>query len=307
MTGAVTAWASFGYGLNEIADYRSDTTAGKVNHSARLSQVSRVMFLLFTGGTAFALSTTWAVDTAAPLLVLAGLGLTVIYSVPPVRLKERGLAGIAGAATAQWTLPVLSISAAVPNGWMQPAALSFGFLGFAIGVRWMGVHQMNDLRGDRSAGIQTFATLGRPVFRLILTAFAVELVLLASFLVLAWPRSTDALATLLIWMVLGTVLQNPVKGWQKRLKSYADAPLSGYYFIALPAVMLLDRVVSEIIRNRCLASGSSRGGRSVLSNVLCSCAATRLKLAPSPRRALVPARVPGSAPDDRARWAQAGG
>jgi 4-hydroxybenzoate polyprenyltransferase len=242
---AVAAWASFGYGLNDIADRRSDAVAGKNNHAVGLSRLSRAVFLLVAAGISLGLSLVWAADIAAPLFVLAGLALTVVYSAPPVRLKERGFAGIAAAALAQWTLPVLAISAAEPHGWLQPASVSMALLGFALGVRWMGVHQLVDLEKDRSAGVQTFAALGQPVFRLIVTAFAAELALLA-ILILARPESMVAAATLVVWVAAALVFRTPAKGWRQRVTSYEDAPLSGYYFIALPAVLVLSRLEPAI-------------------------------------------------------------
>lgn len=240
MIAAVVAWGAFGFGLNEIADRHCDARAGKTNRAAGLTRTSRIGFLLFTGGAALWLSAISAADLAAPMLVLAGLGLAAAYSAPPLRMKERGFAGIVAAAVNSG-LPVLAVAAVEPRGWLRPAALSFALLGLAIGVRSMGVHQRNDALKDRAAGVRTYASLGRPIVRLIYAAFATELVFLAGALVLAWPQSIDAAATLGVWVATAALFQNPVKGFRGRMLRHVDAPLAGYYYRAFPAVMLLSR------------------------------------------------------------------
>src|ERR1035438_1518039 len=115
--GTVLFWAAFGYGINEMADRDCDLLAGKPNRAAVLSPLSWASFLTLTSSAAGGLSLLWAADAAAPVIVGVGLLLAVAYSVPPLRLKERGVLGPVAGAASQWVLPVLAISAAQPQGW----------------------------------------------------------------------------------------------------------------------------------------------------------------------------------------------
>lgn len=243
----VMAGAAFGYGLNDVADRASDARAGKPNRAAALGPSRWVPFLVLTGGAAFGLSLVWAPDAAGPVLVLVGLGLAVAYSAPPIRLKERGGVALAGAAGAQWAVPVLVVAAAEPGGWKEPAAWAFAALSLAIGMRWMAVHQVRDVMGDRRAGLRTYASRRDDLSRVLLGTFACELVLLAAGLVLAWDRSAPvaiALGPFLLWEAL---LLGRRGGWTLpgRLAGYEDAPLASFYFFGMPVALAIGLLVTE--------------------------------------------------------------
>lgn len=234
----ISLWAAFGYGVNEVADRRSDRAAGKPNRAAGLASASWIAFLIVTAGGAFGLSLVWAADPAGPVIVLLGLALAFAYSVPPARLKERGFMGLAGAAVTQWSLPVLAASAAAARGWAQPAAWSFALLGFAVGMRWMANHQRRDLSADRKSAVSTYASVGGNLDGVLLTAFASELVLLVTTLVLGWPRSIPALVALAAWLLFELAFLRPRLGpLRERLREFEGAPLAGYYFVVFPLAL----------------------------------------------------------------------
>lgn len=239
----ICLWAAFGYGLNEVADRRSDEDAGRPNRAAGLRAANWALFLALTGGGAFSLSLVWGADAAAQAFVLAGLALAFAYSVPPARLKGRGAWGLIAAAAAQWALPVLAVSAARPAGWLEPAAWSLALLGLAIGMRWMAVHQRQDTAADRSSGVRTYAARVGNVDRALLGAFASEVVLLPATLVLAWPRSAPAAAALALWVLPELTLIRWRRGpLRVRLRHFEDAPLATYYFLLLPVALAISRV-----------------------------------------------------------------
>ena len=232
----VICWAAFGYGLNEIADRATDLRAGKVNWAAGLTLASRTAFLILTAGTAVGTSFAWGADASAPVLVGAGLVLAAAYSVPPIRLKERGRLGILAAAAAQWMVPILAASAAKPEGWSEPGSWALALLGLAIGTRWILVHQLEDTDSDRQAGVRTYVAARDDVERVLNVVFAAEVVLLASAIALTWPRSSDAVAALAVWVFTVPLITSRAS-WNVRLRSYRGAPLSGYYFVLMPVAM----------------------------------------------------------------------
>jgi len=242
VTASIAAWGAFGFGLNEIADYPSDLRAGKQNRSEGLTPASQGLFLALTGGAALGLSLLWAADFWAPVIVLAGFGLAAAYSLRPFRLKERGLLGVIAGAAAQWSFPVLAIAAAEPAGWQRSEDLAFACTGFFLGVRWMNIHQLGDELWDTVSGVRTFANLGGPVAKLSSAAFAAEVGFLLATLMLAWPHSMTAAAALALWVVSGILPMRRKLTFRQRLLSYHDAPLAGYYFLALPLTLAMSAV-----------------------------------------------------------------
>jgi 4-hydroxybenzoate polyprenyltransferase len=243
--GTVLCWAAFGYCVNDVADRVRDLQAGKTNRAGNVSPVGWALFLTLTATTSLWLSLLWAADRAAPVLVLAGLLLAGAYSLPPFRLKERGAMGLAAGAVSQWVLPVLAISAVQRGGWSRPAAWCLAFLGLAIGIRWMAIHQLQDIVADRRAGVRTYASRGGQMWPVLLGAFVAEVVLLAATLVLMWPQSLPAAAALAFWIGQQTLLRPRGEPMRQRLQGYDHAPLAEYYFLLLPVTLALARGLSS--------------------------------------------------------------
>ncbi len=237
----VTFWAVFGYAVNDVADRRDDRRAGKTNRAAELSTLSWGAFLLLAGSLSLGLSLLWAADAAAPVLVLVGLMLAAAYSLPPLRLKERGAVGLLAGASAQWLLPVLALSSVEPWGWVRPESWCLAFLGLAIGLRWMAVHQLDDASADRKAGVRTYVTGGGRAWHVIVGALLSELGFLTATLWLAWPRSIPAVLALAFWIVQQAFLRPRGEAFAKRLQGYGQAPLAEYYFLLLPLALALGR------------------------------------------------------------------
>jgi 4-hydroxybenzoate polyprenyltransferase len=243
---SIAGWAAFGYAVNDVADLEVDRAAQKQNRARSMSRAVAIAVPLVSGGLAIALSVAWGADGAAPRIVAAGLALSAAYSLPPLRLKERGVLGLVAAATAQWALPVLAVAAVARGGWRTPAAWSGALLGLAIGLRWIGIHQLADEAGDRRAGVRTFAVKGGPVARLVGAAFAAELLLLALSLALTWPRSLPAAVALAGWVLLAEAPRLRRRPLAARLRSYPDAPLRAFYFALLPLSLLAARSISAL-------------------------------------------------------------
>ena len=242
---SVAAWAAFGYAINDFADRATDRAAGKTNRAASMSGTSAAGVILVTGGVALGLAPLWSPDGTATILVATGLALSAAYSMPPFRLKERGGFGLVAAAAAQWSLPVLAVAEIEPHGWSTPAAGSIAALGFAIGLRWIGVHQLQDLAADRRAGVRTYALMGGGVGRLIEIAFGGEAFLLGLALAFTWPRSAPAALALGCWMALVEIPRLRRETLESRLRSYTAAPLREFYFALMPASLVSGRLLAS--------------------------------------------------------------
>jgi 4-hydroxybenzoate polyprenyltransferase len=241
----VALWAAFGYGINDVADHDADDRAGKPNRAVHISAASSIVFFMLTASGALAMCRLWAAGAAAVGFLAAGLALAAAYSIRPVRLKGRGVWGLFAAAAAQWSFPILAVSAAQPAGWLRPAAWSLGVLGLGIGLRWMAVHQLHDAAADRRTGVRTYAASGSDIWPVIIAAFVLELGALTLVLLVNWPLSQHALFALGCWALWRVVLRFPRGSFRTRLQGYAEAPLSEYYFLMAPVALALGRASSS--------------------------------------------------------------
>jgi len=241
MLGTVLCWAAFGYGINDVADQRSDGLAGKRNHASSLTSASRMWFLGLTSSLAVSVSMAWASDWVAPALVAVGLIISAAYSLPPVRLKERGGLGLLAGAISQWLLPVLALSGVAVDGWRAPITWCIGLLGVAIGTRWMAIHQLQDESHDRVAGVQTYVTRGGRAWPVLVTALVLELLLLSMTGWLMWPQSLLPAMALAFWIGQQRWMRPRGLPFREKLQSYDEAPLAEYYFLLLPLTLALAR------------------------------------------------------------------
>lgn len=163
VAGSGFALGAFGYVVNDAADGAADAAAGKRNVVAEWSVGRRVAV---AGGLLAGAFGVWALRPpsaeALGLLALNALAL-VLYALPPVRLKERGLAGVAADAAYAHVLPtafVLAVfdSGAHPPGWAAAWAAALMVWAAAFGARGILLHQLWDRDNDRRAGVETLAT-----------------------------------------------------------------------------------------------------------------------------------------------------
>jgi 4-hydroxybenzoate polyprenyltransferase len=150
-------YAAFGYSLNAIVDRDTDRAAGKRDKLGEMPErrVSVSFWSIVVAGIAAPLLIYW--DRPDVLAVL-GIAYAVAlgYSAPPIRLKERGIAGIICAAAAQRTIPVILIFVAMRHwGW---TAFWLCALSTLIGIRYIIIHQILDEKGDLATGARTSAT-----------------------------------------------------------------------------------------------------------------------------------------------------
>lgn len=237
----VSAWAAFGFGVNEIADRKSDYRAGKRNAASSAAPTVLLLFIFVSCSCSLAFSFVWAKGPTAPSIVLIGLIFAAAYSLPPARIKERGFSGLLAGATAQWCFPVLAVAAATPLGLLHARTWCMALLSVAIGIRWMGIHQLGDVVNDRKSGVRTYVTTGGRAAPVIYGAFGAELILLPLTLIFSRPQSIPAAFGLALWILLELILIPSSDSLQKRLLSYDQAPLAEYYFLLFPLILAINR------------------------------------------------------------------
>lgn len=234
------AFLAFGYGVNDFADRDDDRRAGKPNAMLRLRPAVAVAWLLALVALSVVGLIPHLADWRLSLAVASSYGTAVAYSVPPVRLKERGSAGLISCAIAQRSLPVL-VGAAL-FGRFDLSLWLYCVLFTLVGIRWILLHQIVDAGHDEATGVQTFVTttgverslsvMKKVVFPLELAALAAWLISLSLQLPALWLLAP---VYVLLLRILGYLWQSrwPPSHWTK----YWLHPLSGFYEVLCPLVI----------------------------------------------------------------------
>lgn len=159
-TAASLGIGSFGHLLNDLADVSQDLRSGAHNLVASKTAGGRIA--LFTAALLVGLLP-WCFLPVTPAiagLVAAEYALFMIYSLPPLRLKNRGFLGPATDAMYGYVIPnavaVLLFSRlghTIVPFWMMVVLVIWCFL---FGLDRIIHHQLLDAAHDESAGVQTF-------------------------------------------------------------------------------------------------------------------------------------------------------
>lgn len=156
--------ASFVCVINDITDAEEDQRAGKSNTMAGRSALFKAtwVFLCLSGGMAGC----WmlADRPTALTLYLANWLVFGLYSIPPIRLKTRGVWGVLADASGGQMLPTLWVAfiVAPPSdgslsaGSISPALVAIlGLWSFSLGLRGILAHQAADLANDQKSETKT--------------------------------------------------------------------------------------------------------------------------------------------------------
>jgi 4-hydroxybenzoate polyprenyltransferase len=146
----------YGYLINDFADRELDRLHGKRNafHGVNTTVAVDVLILVLLVSVAVG----WPFVRRPWFAVIWGVWVCVatFYSMPPLRLKERGVWGLAATVAAQQTLPAALVFAAFGRlcTW---GALAFVVYATARGLSSDAGHQWRDWERDSSTGTRTFA------------------------------------------------------------------------------------------------------------------------------------------------------
>jgi len=233
----VALHATFGYAANSWSDVDSDKAASKANSFHGLSAVTARSIV--ASSALMVVAATIVLFGAMPLpfalSVVLMLG-SAAYSLRPVRLKERGIAGLVASSLAQRSVPILIVFAVV-DVWSLGGMALFGAV-TATGLRYIVSHQIADVANDRRSSTNTFVTrrgIGaarRIVSRAVAPA---EILFLVASLVLAPFRSPIYIVgmiiagLLLVWVLFR---RNPGVALRKR----AGVLIGAGYAFYLPMI-----------------------------------------------------------------------
>lgn len=156
--------ASYGHVVNDLFDVEADRRAGKANAVARFGPRRAIVIAIASALAGWLIAVLAEYPALALLLVALNYVWPTIYSVPCIRLKERGLWGVASDAAGSHITPTLLALAlfAAPTrpvlGDAAPAMVLLVAWSIVQGIKGILNHQVADRDNDEVAGIVTFAT-----------------------------------------------------------------------------------------------------------------------------------------------------
>lgn len=176
--------------VNDLADREEDRRAGKANRMGNASSGIAFVALGLPIAAGLAIAWHWRDD---PLLLgcyLAAWTAFTLYSLPPFRLKTRGLAGLAADAAGAHLFPtLLAVLLAYRGAGTPPDPLwvaAAGTWALAYGLRGILWHQLLDSDADRAGGVRTFVQRVPRAHAVAFGRYVVWPVELAAIAVLLW-------------------------------------------------------------------------------------------------------------------------
>jgi 4-hydroxybenzoate polyprenyltransferase len=206
---------SYGHLVNDIFDIDADRKAGKQNHMTRFAPWQRFALCALGIVLGFAPAAFVSYSRLSLALLAVEYLLPTIYSIPPIRLKERGTLGVlcdslgAHAVPCLYTISVLAHESPDRSNWGIGSAIAFPICGavwaLCIGVKGILIHEFQDREADLASGVDTFATRlsFANVRKPITLIFALELAALTGMLILllaAVPLAAVAAAAFAVQM-----------------------------------------------------------------------------------------------------------
>jgi 4-hydroxybenzoate polyprenyltransferase len=150
--------ANYGYALNELFDLDEDRRGGRANVAATVSRARMWGIIVLSAGSAMVLAALLA-GTAGSALTAGELLLPLAYSIPPLRVKERGWLGVLSDAAAAHLYPAMLALVVVQHWSIRTYAplfvLTVATWALATGLRGILSHQLQSEEHDRATSAAT--------------------------------------------------------------------------------------------------------------------------------------------------------
>ena len=200
----IIGFASFGYLINDFFDKEKDRQSGKKNFLHGKSMVSQFGLLALT---LIFIVFPWLylpADTYSYVGIGLQLTLLLIYSVPPVRLKEKGVIGLIVDALYAHAVPVLlaAYTFLLASGHKFPwIGLLFLFLWqFMNGMRNIFLHQFEDIDADSHSQTKNYvaSVSEKARYRFLSLSMVLELAFCLLFFLIASLETKEMISCLLL-------------------------------------------------------------------------------------------------------------
>ena len=243
---ALAACAAYVSVINDLTDLKDDLASGKANRLVGRSWafVAAALACCIVPGAAVAIY--WRDDLLLLSLYLAPWAAFTLYSLPPVRLKKRGVFGLLADACGAHLFPALFAAALVYRRHAGPmdavwlASVAVWSLSFGLrGILW---HQLSDLYNDEKIGLRTFARRHKIAWLRRLGNFAIFPAEVAAFCFMLWHAGSRIAVVLLCYYLLLTFLRKRLWGVNLVVvvpKARFQIVMQEYYELFFPLAFLL--------------------------------------------------------------------
>lgn len=243
---ALAACAAYVSVINDLTDFKDDLASGKAN---RLVGKSRTFVAAAFAGCVLpgaAVAVGWRDEPLLLSLYLGSWAAFTLYSLPPFRLKGRGVLGLLADASGAHLFPSLLAAAVVYRGHAGPGGAfwfaAVGVWSLSFGVRGILWHQLGDLRNDEKIGLGTFARRHEVASLRGLGNFVVFPAELAAFCLMLWQAGSRLAFAFLCYHALLTFLRKRLWGVNLVVvvpKERAYIAMQEYYEVFFPLAFLL--------------------------------------------------------------------
>jgi len=146
-----------GYFLNDLFDEKADELSNKFNITKIINKYVVLFIILFFGLIGFYLLFT--ISKQASIVLIFQFLLLLGYSVPYIRLKEKGVLGLITDAIYAHVIPGIILLYALQEYIVIPLSLCTIFIIFLflLGLRDISIHQLEDVEKDIQSNTKTFA------------------------------------------------------------------------------------------------------------------------------------------------------
>jgi len=251
LVGGITS-AIFASIFNDLLDEDEDRLAGKFTGMMQLSPTGKKVVLGLTLASMAATAILLARYPAALAVYLSIWAFFTLYSLPPFRLKARGIWGVLCCALGEHFLYVLSIVLAAGAAHKTPPIsmiIAIVTFAMAFGVRSILWHQLEDSENDRISGIDTLGAKYDPKFLRRLGEWCVfPLELFTLGVILVGSHSPVAWILLVCYAI---VERQRARGFHLNIVIVAPRPqyrfaMLEYYQLFLPVAFLIEYVRHDI-------------------------------------------------------------
>ncbi|HEX3551416.1 MAG TPA: hypothetical protein VHT53_13610 [Candidatus Elarobacter sp.] len=292
----VCAVGNYGYALNDLFDLDEDARAGRVNAAAGIG-VRRSWAIVAASAACAVAFGALAAGIIGAAITLLELCLPLAYSVPPLRVKERGWLGVVADALAAHVYPAVLALFAVAAWTGRPIGTALAACAVAwsaaAGLRGILTHLLHTAERDRRAGLRTIVDAGALRLERLITALLLPIELLgfggmlvlcrvgpvlwigvALYLAYETFMTADGRFSVIMFRPSGQryvpfVEERFYKSWAPLVLALDAARIDLLYLLAVPLYVVLFRrhLVNEAVRVRGVMSAlrsraTARGARS---------------------------------------------
>ena len=146
-----------GYFLNDLFDKKADEISKKFNISTVINKYLLVFVIIILGFIGYYLLLT--ISKKATIILIFQFLMLLGYSVPYIRLKEKGFLGLITDAIYAHVIPGIILLSVLQEYIVIPLTLWFLFVIFLflLGLRDITIHQLEDVEKDIQSNVKTYA------------------------------------------------------------------------------------------------------------------------------------------------------